>query len=261
MDRGIIFKIKKYAIHDGPGIRTTVFLKGCPLTCGWCHNPEGQVFAPQALKAVHPGPQADHIIGCYASAEEIIQEIEKDIIFYDQSGGGATFSGGEPLTQPAFLAALLQKCREREIHTTLDTSGFADEETFRCALGLADLVLFDLKLMDDTAHRQFTGVSNKGILQNLHVAAEIGIPLRIRVPIIPEITDTKENLAAIAQYLKPLPGLKWIDILPLHKIAAHKYERLGMANPMAGTRPPTGGHMEEIKADFQSSGFHVSIGG
>jgi pyruvate formate lyase activating enzyme len=261
MDSGIIFKTKKYALHDGPGIRTTVFLKGCPFACRWCHNPEGQAREPQILKASDNQAYKDETAGRRATVDEIIREIEKDIVFYDESGGGATFSGGEPLSQPQFLFALLRQCRKREIHTAVDTTAFSDQVVFRQMIELADLILFDLKLMDDTAHKRFTGESNKSVLQNLKLAAHAETPLHVRVPIIPEITDTKENLSAIAQYLKTLPYLKRIDILPFHNTASKKYERLGMVNPMEGIQPPAQAHMAEIQAGFESSGFDVTIGG
>ena len=259
MDSGIIFKIKKYALHDGPGIRTTVFLKGCPLACRWCHNPEGQEHEPQILKTADNQTYKDETTGRRASVDEIMREIEKDIVFYDESGGGATFSGGEPLSQPQFLFALLQECRKREIHTAVDTTAFSDHEIFRKLIELADLILFDLKLMDDKTHKQFTGVSNKSIVQNLTLAANSETPLHVRVPIIPEITDTKENISAIAQYLKTLPRLYRIDILPFHNTAAKKYGRLGMVNPMEGIQPPTQAQMAEIKDGFESSGFEVRV--
>jgi pyruvate formate lyase activating enzyme len=261
MDSGIIFKIKKYALHDGPGIRTTVFLKGCPLACRWCHNPEGQASEPQILRATDYQAYKDETAGRRASVDEIIREIEKDMVFYDESGGGATFSGGEPLSQPQFLLALLRKCRQREIHTAVDTTGFSGQEVFRPMIALADLILFDLKLMDDTAHKKFTGISNRSILQNLTLAANSGTPLHVRVPIIPEITDTQANISAITQYLKTLPRLKRIDILPFHKAADKKYERLGMVNPMEDILPPSQAHMAEIKTGLESSGFDVNIGG
>jgi pyruvate formate lyase activating enzyme len=261
MDSGIIFKTKKYALHDGPGIRTTVFLKGCPLACRWCHNPEGQTREPQTLKTSHNQAGKDETAGRRATVDEIIREVEKDIVFYDESGGGATFSGGEPLSQPQFLFALLRKCRKREIHTAVDTTAFSDQAVFGQLIELADLILFDLKLMDDTAHKRYTGVSNKSILKNLTLAADCQTPLHVRVPIVPGITDTKENISAIAQYLKTLPRLKRIDILPFHDNAAKKYERLGMVNPMAGILPPTQSHMADIKTGFESSGFAVTIGG
>jgi pyruvate formate lyase activating enzyme len=261
MDSGIIFKTKKYALHDGPGIRTTVFLKGCPLACRWCHNPEGQAREPQTLKAPDNQAHKDETAGRRATVDEIVREIEKDIVFYDESGGGATFSGGEPLSQPQFLFALLRQCRKREVHTAVDTTAFSDQEVFRQLVELADLILFDLKLMDDTAHKRFTGVSNRPILQNLTLAGDAETPLQVRVPIIPEITDTKENISAIAQYLKTLPRLKRIDILPFHNTAAKKYERLGMVNPMEGIQPPTQAHIAEIKAGFESAGFEVRISG
>lgn len=261
MDSGIIFKTKKYALHDGPGIRTTVFLKGCPLACWWCHNPEGQAREPQILTAADHRIYQNETAGRCVGVDEIMREIEKDIVFYDESGGGATFSGGEPLSQPQFLFALLRRCRKREIHTAVDTTAFSDQEVFRRIIGLVDLILFDLKLMDDAVHQQYTGVSNRSILQNLALAAHSETPLHVRIPIIPGITDTKENISAITQHLKTLPRLKRIDILPFHNTAANKYERLGMVNHMEGVLPPTEAHMADIKAGFESSGFKVTIGG
>ena len=154
MNSGIIFKIKKYAIHDGSGIRTTIFLKGCPLDCWLCHNPEGKMPNPQVMKTDNSLGGRSEVVGKKMSVDEVIFEIEKDIILYDESQGGVTFSGGEPLLQAQFLLAMLKACREKEIHTIVDTSGFAPAEIFVEICNMIDLVLFDLKLMDDEMHRR-----------------------------------------------------------------------------------------------------------
>ncbi len=205
---GIVFRIKKYAIHDGPGIRTTVFLKGCPLACWWCHNPEGQSMEPQPIAPARGGdgagdPVRGETVGRRMTVAEVIAQVSRDLIFYDESGGGATFSGGEPLMQPEFLAALLDGCRRERVHTAVDTSGYAPGGVFNAIAARADLLLFDLKLMDDAEHRACTGVSNRPILENLAAAARDGRPLRIRFPVIPGISggvDVFDGEAAPAHH-------------------------------------------------------------
>jgi pyruvate formate lyase activating enzyme len=222
---GLIFDIKKYSIHDGPGIRTTLFLKGCPLACAWCHNPESQSSKPEMIfreqrcircgvcltacprRAITwngDGPLTDWaacqpcdacVTACYAEARERIgremtvaqalAEIERDRAFYDESGGGVTFSGGEPLMQSDFLAALLHACKAQDLHTAVDTCGFAAWETLDKVRGEVDLFLYDLKLMDDARHRAFTGVSNAPILANLQALSRLGHNLLIRIPLVP----------------------------------------------------------------------------
>ena len=258
---GVIFRIKKYALHDGPGIRTTVFLKGCPLRCPWCHNPEGLATEPETMVPVGQASTSGEMIGHTVTAGQVMAEIRKDVIFYDESAGGATFSGGEPLMQPLFLAALLDGCRAESIHTTVDTSGFARSETMAAIVKKADLILFDLKLMDDTAHRQYTGVSNDRILKNLAMAAASGTPVRIRVPLIPGITGTQENAEQTAHHIRSLGAVNAIDLLPFHPTADNKYRRLGKANPMAGIPAPTAEAVSAVKTIFQTHGFDVTIGG
>ena len=261
MNSGIIFKIKKYAIHDGPGIRTTIFLKGCPLDCWWCHNPEGKMPNPQVMKTDNSLGGRSEVVGKKMSVDEVIFEIEKDIIFYDESQGGVTFSGGEPLLQAQFLLAMLKACREKEIHTIVDTSGFAPAEIFVEICNMIDLVLFDLKLMDDEMHRRYTGVSNKTILKNLETLSGFNTPHHIRFPLIPGITDTDENVLSVAEFVRALGSVSRIDILPMHRIADGKYRRLGMQSKMANKQPPFPEEITTIKRQFEDFGFAVIVGG
>ncbi len=253
---GNIFKIQKYALHDGPGIRTTVFLKGCPLACRWCHNPEG--IAPEAAPGTVEG---DRLGGWRTTVPRVLEAVEKDRIFYDQSGGGVTFSGGEPTMQPDFLAGLLNGCRERGLHTVLDTCGHAPAALFGQLSRLADLVLFDLKLMDPRAHRSQTGADNGLILENFRTLAASGHPLRVRVPLIPGITDTPANLSAIAGFLRACGCTAPIDLLPFHTIADQKYRRLGKSNRMAGAAPAADAAVREACECLARHGFSASIGG
>ena len=258
---GIIFKIKKYAIHDGPGIRTTIFLKGCPLDCWWCHNPEGKINGLQAIKSNVLSSDNNIIVARKMTVNEVLTEIEKDLIFYDESSGGVTFSGGEPLMQAPFLLAILEASREKEIHTVVDTSGYAPAETFIGICSRTDLVLFDLKLMNDEIHRRYTGVSNRRILKNLEALSVSGTPHRIRFPLIPGITDTDENIRSIAEFLRELGAVRNIDILPMHRIADEKYRRLGIQNKIADKRPPSPEEIDAVKRQYEAYGFIVSIGG
>lgn len=261
MTQGTIFKIKRYALHDGPGIRTTVFLKGCPLSCRWCHNPEG--IAPQAQvmsRRTSSGIIAE-TVGTVIGVDELIEEIEKDLLFYDESGGGVTFSGGEPLAQPGFLEAMLTACNQREIHATLDTSGFAPAAVIDRILPRLQLVLFDLKIMDENFHHRYTGISNRTILENLKRTADSPTPLRLRVPLIPGITDGDDNLAQIRRFANRLKSIQGIDLLPYHRIGGGKYRRLGLDDPMAAIATTDPQHVVSVKQKFESDGFIVTIGG
>jgi len=259
--RGTLFKIKRYALHDGPGIRTTVFFKGCPLACGWCHNPEGIDPLPQRISRRTSDGEVDETVGRVIGVDELVGVIAKDLLFYDESGGGVTFSGGEPLAQPDFLQALLAACNRREIHAALDTSGFAPPEVVDAVLPLVQLVLFDLKIMDPEGHRRFTGADNRPILDNLARIAASRVPLRLRLPLVPGITDGQENLAQIAGLAGGLSGLAGIDLLPYHRIGAAKYGRLGRIDPLPGIDPPSPRRLDAVKTFFESAGFEVSIGG
>jgi len=298
---GIVFDIKKFSIHDGPGIRTTVFFKGCPLRCWWCHNPESQAPMPELSlhpdRCIHCGAcltacaqGAIHRMGesistdaarclrcgecaevCYAEARqrvgqdmsvtEVLTEIERDRAFYDESAGGVTFSGGEPLMQPDFLLALLRACQAREIHTAVDTCGFAARETLMRIQEYVDLFLYDLKLMDEDKHRKFTGVSNALILSNLQALAEHARAIRLRVAVIPGVNDDDENILAIGRFASTHPGLHQIDLLPYHPSGVAKYARLHKVYALSQTRPPTDERMAEIAQTLRGFGLQVKIGG
>lgn len=247
--QGIIFNIKRFAFHDGPGIRTTIFLKGCPQKCWWCHNPESWNL------------KISNGFGEKKTDEEILLEIEKEIVFYDKSGGGVTFSGGEPLFQPEFLEALLDKCMEKEIHITLDTSGCVSPRIFNPIIDKIDLFLYDLKIMDDNNHIKYTGTSNKYVLENLKALSKKGKEVVIRFPMIPGITDTDENLVAVAAFVSSLKGIHNIDVLPYHTIAEEKYRRMKIENKMACILPPSSERIQEVKKKFESFGLKEKIGG
>jgi pyruvate formate lyase activating enzyme len=261
MIKGTIFKIKKYALHDGPGIRTTVFFKGCPLMCRWCHNPEGLDPQPQTMSRHTSTGKIVETVGTVIGVDALIKEIEKDVLFYDESGGGVTFSGGEPLAQPQFLEAMLAACNRREIHAALDTSGFAPAAVLDRLLPRLQLVLFDLKIMDAMRHQRYTGMANPIILDNLKRIADSRTPLRIRIPLIPGITDKGSNIEEMLRLVKTLKGIQGVDLLPYHQIGGEKYRRLGMANHSAETNLPVPQRVVAIQTRFESAGFAVSIGG
>lgn len=300
-DKGIIFNIKKYAIHDGPGIRTTVFLKGCPLSCGWCHNPEGISSRPHLVyrrdlcigcgecvsacpnDAISLTPEgikthsslcklcgtcaevcpaeAREFIGQTQEATRIMELIEKDMPFFDESGGGVTFSGGEPLLQPAFLLQLLEACGRRGIHRTVDTSGYADTDTVMAVAEKTDLFLFDLKLMDPEKHKRFTGVSNEKILSNLTHLAKEGANISIRIPMIPGINDDERNIEQTATFAEKLPNIRNIHILPYHDAARNKYEKLGMNYYFNGLQTPGESHREAMSRRLARTGLEIKLGG
>ncbi len=266
-DSGLVFDIKKFALHDGPGIRTTVFFKGCPLNCWWCHNPEGINPEPEEMtKSLYQqssaSPESKETIGKHMSVEEIMSEIKKDWIFYEESGeGGVSFSGGEPLMQPLFLEKLIDACKGEELMITLDTCGFSPWEVLDRIKDKVDLFLYDIKIIDEEKHRKYTGVSNSIILTNLQKLDAEGKNLIIRFPVIPGITDTKENVNQIRDFIKTLKNTKEIHLLPFHNIAKGKYIKLKRKNPLENTDSPTKEKISEIKSLFEDVGFIVGIGG
>ncbi|WP_372679125.1 glycyl-radical enzyme activating protein [Desulfosarcina sp.] len=261
MIEGTLFRIKRYALHDGPGIRTTVFFKGCPLSCRWCHNPEGLDPRPQTMSRRTSSGEIRETVGAVIGVNDLIKEIEKDVLFYDESGGGVTFSGGEPLAQPEFLEAMLVACNHLEIHAALDTSGYAPSAVLDPILPRLQLVLFDLKIMDEKQHRRYTGASNRTVLDNLKRIDDHRTPVRIRVPLIPGITDGDDNIAEIVRFAGSLKTLQGVDLLPFHRIGIEKYRRLGMKDNTAGISPPSPERVAAIQRSFESAGLIASIGG
>jgi len=249
-ENDFIFKIQRYSIHDGPGIRTTIFFKGCPLSCLWCHNPESQAMPlkinREDLNKITAG---------------LMAEIKKDLIFYDDSGGGVTFSGGEPLCQPGLLLSLLDQCRENEIHTCIDTSGYADGKILLQAAKKADLILYDIKVVDDEVHQKIIGKDVTQVLDNLEKLSGQKANVRMRFPLIPEMTDTDENIGNIICFLKKNTMYRKIHLLPFHKAGEGKYQSLGMVNHMGNIKPPSAKRTAKVKEQFESRGFSVTIKG
>ncbi|MCD4730008.1 MAG: glycyl-radical enzyme activating protein [Bacteroidales bacterium] len=250
---GIIFNIQRFSVNDGPGIRTTVFMKGCPLRCWWCHNPEGIGFEPEVNGRTG--------IGNYYTVDELFEKIVKDRIFYEESEGGVTFSGGEPLSQIDFLTKILDKCNSTGVHTVVDTSGYVNKTLLKEITDKTDLFLYDLKLMDPVQHLKFTEVSNTEILDNLGYLLSKKAEVIIRIPMIPEITATIENMKAIRDFLNKYDNKPTIHLLPYHKIAEGKYDKYGLKNKMNGSRELTEKEIVESKLIFINSGFDVKIGG
>jgi len=255
--RGIVFDIKRFAIHDGPGIRTSIFFKGCPLSCWWCHNPESCATGIQTLDFEFKGSKT---LGWETSAEELLLTVEKDRAFFDESGGGVTFTGGEPMMQASFLKETAALFKKNELHLTLDTTGYVGTEKFKEVAEYMDLVLFDLKHMNEKAHFEFTGVSNKPIFRNLEYLVESGKEVHIRYPMMPGMNDDEKNLIEMMNYLQRNTTIKRIHLLPYHKIASGKYEKLGMENRMKGIEEPSNARVNLIKDYFEIGGFEVMIG-
>ncbi len=263
---GIVFDIKKYAIHDGPGIRTTIFFKGCPLHCPWCHNPESINPQPEVIDGLPPKNNVRILIntpyiGKKVTVEEVMREIEKDLPFYNRSGGGVTFSGGEPLLQPDFLFSLLMQCRNKSINTVVDTSGFASGKIVELVAPYTDIFHYDLKLMDDKLHRKFTGVSNKLILDNLLLLAKTDTRIVIRIPLIPGITDSAENLKEIRDFIKDIPHIVSVDLLPYNKLCEDKHEKITKGIAIDKREVQKQAKLDELSAVFSDAGFIVNIGG
>ena len=218
--QGKIINITRFCTDDGPGIRTTVFLKGCPLRCIWCHNPESQ-------KSDEEQYVNGEIVGKTISVQEIFDEILKDKVFYETSGGGVTISGGEPLYQPEFTTEILRLCKESNLHTCIETSGFAIESAIRKVLKYCDLVLFDIKETDAKKLLEYTGATINIVLQNLKIVNDMKIPFVIRLPIIPGINDRNEHFLKVKAIAEELAFCRGIEIMPYHKLGEYKYQQLG----------------------------------
>ncbi len=301
MTHGRIFDLKRYSLHDGPGIRTTVFFKGCPLSCWWCHNPESQDRTPvihyrnelclgcescvdiceeHALSLTTSGIERDEtrcrlcgactevcptnareIVGREVSVEDVLNEVEKDRLYYDESGGGVTFSGGEPLAQSEFLLALLRACGERDLHRTVDTSGLAPIKTVIEVAEHTDLFLFDLKVMSPERHQQVTGVPVQPILDNLRALDQRGQALRVRVPMIPGINDDPDNFAAMNSFLGTLSNVSQVDLLPFHLSARNKHYKFGIPWNLEEAEEIEPERLLELARPLQDHGLTVAIGG
>ena len=257
---GIIFDIKKYAIHDGPGIRTTVFLKGCPLRCQWCHNPESWRQEPEPGFR-NSGPGEREIIGYEITTDQVIREIEKDVIFYDESAGGATFSGGEPLMQADFLDELLSQCKAREIHTAVDTTCHAEPAVIERIAKNTDLFLCDIKHINSEVHKRFTGVPSELILSNLRLLADMGNAIVIRVPVVGGFNDDEQNIQGTGEFIKSLGVVTKVDILPYNVGGVEKNARLANQCELARFIRPDDNRMRDIAEKISSFGLEVSIGG
>jgi pyruvate formate lyase activating enzyme len=296
---GRVFWIERFAVHDGPGIRVAVFLKGCPLRCWWCHSPESQSPNPEllikedrclvcgtclpfcshdAIADTGDGYTTDHarceacgecaeacpagarvLAGRAITVPELMTEIEKDRVFFRESGGGVTFSGGEPLMQPVFLAEAIAACRDAGLHTAVETSGYGAREALD-ALTMADLVLFDLKIHDEADHVRFTGVSNRLILENFITLAGRHRDVRVRVPLVPGVTDDARNLAAIGA-LAASAGVTRIDLLPYHTAGLAKYDRLGRSYQLPDAKPPAPDALDGAREQLERLGLSVHLGG
>ena len=298
---GWVFDIRRYSVHDGPGIRTTVFLKGCALRCAWCHNPESQSAEPQLLYradrcilcgectevcaagAVEIGDgrvttdlarcalcgacadacpaDARAMVGRRMSVDEVLEAIEHDRLFFDESGGGATFSGGEPLYQPEFLRALLTGCRERGIRSALDTAGHAPPAIFAEIAHLADVVLFDLKHMDAARHSDGTGVTNDLILDNLRNLAAAGGEVVVRIPLVPGYNDTASNLQRAAAFVTALDPVPPVQLLPFHTAAQEKHRRFGVPYRQRDGTTHAEPALSTFRSWFERAGVRTTIGG
>ena len=258
-----IFDIKKYAIHDGPGIRQTIFFKGCPLTCWWCHNPESQTINTETFTVNeifdNKTISIEKVLGKSVSIDELFKEITKETIFFNESGGGVTFSGGEPLMQANFLFEILKKCKHNNINTCIDTSGFASQKIFESIIPLTDLFLYDLKFLNNTKHKKYTGVSNEIILSNLKYLDSKQENVIIRIPIIPTINDLPEDINDFINFIIGLENINDVELLAYHSIASNKYKKYGKQNKMLNIKEPTKEKMKNIQKSFIKFGINCKI--
>ncbi|GAB6100269.1 glycyl-radical enzyme activating protein [Halanaerocella petrolearia] len=250
--------IEKYAVYDGPGIRTVVYLKGCPLRCQWCSSPQTQ--SNKIEKTYNGNDSSTETIGKYLTVNEVFEEIKKDITFYNQSDGGVTISGGEVLSQSGFAARLLEKCQQEYIHTAIETSGYGAWDDFKRILKYADLVLFDIKHLNNKQHLKVTGVENTLILDNLEKVSKLDNDIIIRVPIIPGINDSEEHLNSIYN-LAFYSGIQEVHLLPYHTLGRENYKKLNRKYPLADLEPPKKDEIKSLKQLIASKGLDVKVVG
>lgn len=294
---GMILNIMRFSTQDGPGLRTTVFLKGCPLSCSWCHNPESQFFGRQlffrkdrciscgeCLKCskdgeIGPGvydnlpdelldsilesctTEARDVYGKLVLASNVMAEVKKDLPFFEESGGGVTFSGGEPFSQPEFLEGLLIEAKKMDLHVAVDTCGLAPWPLIEKLRSRIDLFLYDLKIMDESRHIAETGVSNTTILANLKKLSAVNENIIIRIPLVPGINDDEENIRDLISFIKSLKSRHQVKILPYHQAGMSKYELLKKEYQLGHVQKPDTAGLEGIASSFRQHGIKVSIGG
>jgi len=263
---GVVFDIKRFAAHDGPGIRTTIFLKGCPLRCWWCHNPESQSSELEYCTGYHKmgdtSVEIENTIGKIYEVSDLMEIIQKDTLYYEESGGGVTFSGGEPLMQAKFLKNMLIACKENDIRTAVDTSGYASPNTMMSIAEIADIFLFDIKHLDDREHEAQTGKSLIPILRNFEYLIRAKKKIIVRIPIIPTFNADTNFLNNIILYLSKLQeSILQIDLLPFHRLGNHKYSRLGMNSRLLQTEVLDKNVTQTFEKSFLQAGFKVRIGG
>ncbi|NIN70725.1 MAG: glycyl-radical enzyme activating protein [Gemmatimonadetes bacterium] len=301
MQTGTIFDIKKFAIHDGPGVRTTVFLKGCPLGCWLCHNPESQSFEPELMirdgRCTRCGDcieecaegavslngnsiridrclcdlcgacadvcvaEAIEVAGRDVTVAELMEELERDVVYYDESGGGVTVSGGEPFAQPDFLLELLKSCKSRGIETAVDTCGHVAPHLFRSVAEHVDLFLYDLKVVDDERHREFTGVGVESIHENLRWLAEKNRAVIVRFPLLPGVSDDEANIHSMGEFLSSLANRPRVDILPYHRAGVDKYGRLDREPRLPDAEPPSEEEVAAVARRLSDFGLNVTVRG
>lgn len=255
--KGRIFDIQRFSVHDGPGIRTIVFLKGCRLRCKWCCNPESQEYPIQTMMVNGKAK----IIGKDVRVAEVFEEIKKDIPYYRRSNGGITLSGGEALCQPEFATALLKVCKEYGIHTAMESTGYADYEVISKYLPYLDVFLMDIKHMDSKKHEAFTTKPNELILSNAKKIAESGVELIIRVPVVPTFNDSLDEIKAIASFAKNLPSVEELHLLPYHRLGQDKYEGLNRDYELKNIEPLSNEEMESLLQAVLDLGLKGQIGG
>ncbi|MBR5140095.1 MAG: glycyl-radical enzyme activating protein, partial [Clostridia bacterium] len=249
--------IQRFSIHDGPGIRTIVFFKGCVMRCAWCCNPESQRYDIETL--IEGGKEKT--VGRDVYVSDLMPELLSDMPYYRRSGGGVTLSGGEVLCQADFARELLCECKEHGLHTAIESAASTKFSEIEKLLPYLDLYLMDIKHMDAVKHKEFTGVSNERILENARAVAESGVELIIRTPVIPGFNDTPEEIRAISHFAKTLPGVREHHLLPYHRLGQDKYEGLGRKYSLDGIEPPSREKMEYLLSIAETSGLKCKIGG